>query len=70
MLVFTEPVIYFGNTEYYVDEVEKYVDVKVWRIGTDLSRVSSVTVLSKGIDPRSAEGEKFIQINFKGFSNL
>lgn len=59
-----EPVIYFGNTEYYVDEVEKYVDVKVWRIGTDLSRVSSVTVISKGIDPQSAEaGLDYIAVN-------
>ena len=56
--------MYFGNAEYYVDEVEKFVDVKVWRVGTDLSRMSSVTVQSKGTDPQSAEGKEFMQANF------
>lgn len=47
---------YFGNTDYHVDESEGYVEVQVWRTGTDLSKAGSVTVRSRKTDPVSAEG--------------
>lgn len=50
------PVFYFGNTDYHVDESEGYVEVQVWRTGTDLSKAGSVTVRSRKTDPVSAEG--------------
>lgn len=56
---FPEPVFYFGEVEYPVDESAGYVEVRVWRTGTDLSRSSSVTVRSRKTDPPSADGEQF-----------
>lgn len=53
----TAPVFYFGDTEYYVDESDGYVEVRVWRTGTDLSQTGTVTVRSRKTDPVSAEGE-------------
>ncbi|XP_072900029.1 FRAS1-related extracellular matrix protein 2-like [Hemitrygon akajei] len=50
-----EPVFYFGDTEYQVDESEGYVEVQVWRTGTDLSKTATVTVRSRKTDPASAE---------------
>lgn len=55
-LSFPVPVFYFGNTDYHVDESEGYVEVQVWRTGTDLSKAGSVTVRSRKTDPVSAEG--------------
>lgn len=52
----TEPSFYFGETEYTVDESDGYVEVKVWRTGTDLSKTATVTVRSRKSDPVSAEG--------------
>ncbi|XP_034556200.1 FRAS1-related extracellular matrix protein 2b [Notolabrus celidotus] len=49
------PVFYFGNTDYHVDESDGFVEVQVWRTGTDLSRVGTVTVRSRKTDPVSAE---------------
>ncbi|CAG6000238.1 unnamed protein product [Menidia menidia] len=50
-----EPVFYFGNTEYHVDESDGVLEVQVWRTGTDLSKGGTVTVRSKKTDPVSAE---------------
>lgn len=54
----TEPSFYFGETEYTVDESDGYVEVKVWRTGTDLSKTATVTVRSRKSDPVSAEGKE------------
>lgn len=58
---FTEPIFYFGDVEYSVDESAGLVEVRVWRGGTDLSQASSVTVTSQKTDPPSADGEHFLQ---------
>ncbi|XP_038647842.1 FRAS1-related extracellular matrix protein 3 [Scyliorhinus canicula] len=50
-----EPAFYFGDTEYQVDESAGYVEVRVWRTGTDLSKTATVTVRSRKTDPMSAE---------------
>lgn len=55
----TEPVFYFGDARYSVDESAGYVEVRVWRTGTDLSTSSGVTVRSRKTDPPSADGEQF-----------
>uniref|UniRef100_UPI003AAE9547 FRAS1-related extracellular matrix protein 2b n=1 Tax=Centroberyx gerrardi TaxID=166262 RepID=UPI003AAE9547 len=49
------PVFYFGNTDYRVDESDGFVEVQVWRTGTDLSKGGTVTVRSRKTDPVSAE---------------
>lgn len=51
-----EPSLYFGEPEYFVDESSGYVEVKVWRTGTDLSKTATVTVRSRKSEPVSAEG--------------
>ena len=50
------PVFYFGNTDYHVDESDGFVEVQVWRTGTDLSKAGTVTVRSRKTEPVSAEG--------------
>lgn len=40
-----------------MDESSGYVDVKVWRTGTDLSKTATVTVRSRKNEPVSAEGK-------------
>uniref|UniRef100_A0AAQ4PV11 Calx-beta domain-containing protein n=1 Tax=Gasterosteus aculeatus aculeatus TaxID=481459 RepID=A0AAQ4PV11_GASAC len=50
-----EPSLYFGEPEYVVDENSGYVEVKVWRTGTDLSKTATVTVRSRKSEPVSAE---------------
>lgn len=39
-----------------MDESSGYVEVKVWRTGTDLSKTATVTVRSRKSEPVSAEG--------------
>ncbi|XP_003799755.1 FRAS1-related extracellular matrix protein 2 [Otolemur garnettii] len=59
-----EPVFYFGDVEYSVDESTGHVEVRVWRTGTDLSRPSSVTVRSRKTDPPSADaGTDYVGIS-------
>lgn len=48
---------YFGEVEYHVDESDGYVEIKVWRTGTDLSKSATVTVSSCKAELVSAEGE-------------
>ncbi|XP_031415899.1 FRAS1-related extracellular matrix protein 3 [Clupea harengus] len=50
-----EPSLYFGELEYSVDESAGYVEVRVWRTGTDLSKTATVTVRSRKSEPVSAE---------------
>lgn len=54
----TEPAFYFGDTQHSVDESAGYVEVQVWRTGTDLTKPSSVTVRSRKTEPPSADGEQ------------
>lgn len=56
LLFFPVPVFYFGNTDYHVDESDGFVEVQVWRTGTDLSKGGTVTARSRKTDPVSAEG--------------
>uniref|UniRef100_A0A8C8E4B8 FRAS1 related extracellular matrix 2b n=1 Tax=Oryzias sinensis TaxID=183150 RepID=A0A8C8E4B8_9TELE len=51
-----DPVFYFGNTQYQVDESDGFVEVQVWRTGTDLSKAGTVTARSRKTEPVSAEG--------------
>ncbi|XP_038062968.1 extracellular matrix protein 3-like [Patiria miniata] len=51
-----EPSFYFGEAEYRVDESDGYLEVQVWRTGTDLSKMASVTVRSRASNPPSATG--------------
>ncbi|XP_041935814.1 FRAS1-related extracellular matrix protein 3 isoform X1 [Alosa sapidissima] len=50
-----EPSLYFGEPEYAVDESAGFVEVRVWRTGTDLSKTATVTVRSRKSEPVSAE---------------
>lgn len=58
------PVFYFGNTDYHVDESDGFVEVQVWRTGTDLSKVGTVTVRSRKTDLVSAEGTCLCEVHF------
>ncbi|EHB17514.1 FRAS1-related extracellular matrix protein 2 [Heterocephalus glaber] len=59
-----EPTFYFGDVQYSVDESAGHVEVRVWRVGTDLSRPSSVTVRSQKTDPPSADaGTDYVGIS-------
>ncbi|XP_076446552.1 LOW QUALITY PROTEIN: extracellular matrix protein 3-like [Babylonia areolata] len=59
-----EPTVYFGSGEYEVEEGAGFVEVAVWRTGTDLSITSSVTVRSKRSSPKSAEsGLDYVAVN-------
>ncbi|KAM4859992.1 FRAS1-related extracellular matrix protein 2 [Thomomys bottae] len=50
-----EPIFYFGDVQYSVDESAGAVEVHVWRTGTDLSRPSTITVRSQKTHPPSAD---------------
>lgn len=45
-----------------MDESDGYVQVKVWRTGTDLTKAGTVTVRSRKSEPVSAEGKSIIII--------
>ncbi|CAN2388811.1 Extracellular matrix protein [Pristimantis euphronides] len=49
------PAFYFADTDYLVDESAGYVEVQVWRTGTDLSKAATVTVRSRKTEPLSAD---------------
>ncbi|XP_033631977.1 extracellular matrix protein 3-like [Asterias rubens] len=49
-----EPSFYFGEPEYHIDESDGYLEIQVWRTGTDLSKMASVTVRSRASTPPSA----------------
>ncbi|KAM8897925.1 FRAS1-related extracellular matrix protein 2a [Spinachia spinachia] len=49
------PVFYFGEVKYHVDESDGYVEVLVWRTGSDLSNTGTVTIRSRKAEPVSAE---------------
>ncbi|XP_020825655.1 LOW QUALITY PROTEIN: FRAS1-related extracellular matrix protein 2 [Phascolarctos cinereus] len=59
-----EPTFYFGAIEYSVDESAGFVEVHIWRTGTDLSRFSSVMVRSRKSEPPSADaGTDYVGIS-------
>ncbi|MFT7803878.1 FRAS1-related extracellular matrix protein 2-like [Arapaima gigas] len=49
------PVFYFGDTDYHVDESDGFVEVLVWRTGSDLSKTAAVSVDSHKTETSSAE---------------
>ncbi|WAQ99640.1 FREM2-like protein [Mya arenaria] len=50
-----EPVFYFDQAHYTVDESAGTLEVKVWKTGTDLSKPSSITVHSRSMGNNPAE---------------
>ncbi|KAM5311565.1 FRAS1-related extracellular matrix protein 2 [Glossophaga mutica] len=59
-----EPTFHFGAAAYSVDESAGFVEVQVWRTGTDLSGASSVTLSSQKTDPPSASaGADYVGIS-------
>ncbi|XP_069832964.1 FRAS1-related extracellular matrix protein 3 [Dendropsophus ebraccatus] len=59
-----EPAFYFADTDYLIDESAGYVEVRVWRTGTDLSKAATVTVRSRKTEPLSADaGSDYVGIS-------
>ncbi|XP_068134549.1 FRAS1-related extracellular matrix protein 3 [Hyperolius riggenbachi] len=59
-----EPAFYFASMDYQVDESAGYVEVQVWRTGTDLSKTATVTVRSRKTEPLSADaGTDYVGIS-------
>uniref|UniRef100_A0A4W5LJZ1 Calx-beta domain-containing protein n=1 Tax=Hucho hucho TaxID=62062 RepID=A0A4W5LJZ1_9TELE len=67
-----EPVVYLGSSEYSVDESCSYLDVSVWRSGTDLSHDASVTLRSRSTQPVSALGRRthYLSLSLSLFLSL
>ena len=63
LFLISEPVVFFDAKDYSVDESEKFVDVKLRRIGTDLRNATSVTVRSKKAQPQPAQGKHTMLFN-------
>ncbi|XP_077361848.1 FRAS1-related extracellular matrix protein 2-like [Festucalex cinctus] len=49
------PLFYFGEKDYHLDESVGFLEVQVFRTGSDLSKPATVTVCSRKFDPVSAE---------------
>lgn len=75
--LFLVPSFYFGEPEYKVDENTPFIEVTVFRTGTDVSKMASITVRSRASNPVSAigkylptqkrnmeDGECFIMVSF------
>ncbi|XP_069599688.1 FRAS1-related extracellular matrix protein 3 [Ranitomeya imitator] len=59
-----EPAFYFADTDYLVDESSGYVEIRVWRTGTDLSKAATITVRSRKTEPLSADaGTDYVGIS-------
>ncbi|XP_073498399.1 FRAS1-related extracellular matrix protein 3 [Phyllobates terribilis] len=59
-----EPAFYFADTDYLVDESAGYVEIRVWRTGTDLSKAATITVRSRKAEPLSADaGTDYVGIS-------
>ena len=54
-----EPMFFFTSPIYYADESDKFVEVQVWRSGTDLRNKSSVMVSTRQLSrmPKEYEGK-------------
>ncbi|XP_077403528.1 FRAS1-related extracellular matrix protein 2-like [Vanacampus margaritifer] len=60
------PLFYFGEKDYHLDESDAFLEVRVVRTGSDLSKPASVTVRSRQSQPVSAEaGLDYVAVHQK-----